>query len=324
MKTGAIPREWIELGIFTGSAFLLYQVGALFFLMSVPLFILGFRRGERTVSYALVLLVCMVLLQVFFRTRGIEDEVLRRFFFMLEIVYPLAILAGTAIVFWGKGRLLYRLLMATAAVLIISLPVAGIYSGSQEVMGFLKEQTQLILEAVRASVGNTVPTEGEMMLTTLDADTVYELISQLFVKNFIFSYFLVISAGWLIADKFYSRMEGKKSFSLLGFHAPEILLWPVLGAWTGILLDVIAGIPFVGFLFWNYGMILLCIFALQGVAILKFLFGQYGVSRIIQMLVVFSAAIVLMTPYINLVLIAGIPLLGLSEIWIRYRAVNSA
>ena len=35
MKTGALPREWIDLGIFTAAAFLLYQFGALFFLLVV-------------------------------------------------------------------------------------------------------------------------------------------------------------------------------------------------------------------------------------------------------------------------------------------------
>ncbi|MGC9313553.1 MAG: hypothetical protein ACP5IA_12765 [Sediminispirochaetaceae bacterium] len=324
MKIGALPREWIDLGIFTAAAFLLYQFGALFFLMSVPLFILGFKRGREYLLYALGIILGMVLLQVFIRTRGIESGVLQRFFFVLEIVYPLGILAGIAAVFWGKGRVLYRLLTGTAAVLIISLPVAGIYSGSQEVAGFLREQTGLILEALKSSVNNTVATGETMMLATLDAEAVYELILQLFVKNYIFSFFLVLSAGWLVADRLYSRFTGGTPFSLTGFHVPELLLWPILGAWTGVLLDVTAGIPVIGFLFWNYGMILLSIFALQGAAILKFLFGQYGVSRLIQTLVVFSAVIVLMTPRINLVLIVGVPLLGLSEIWVRYRAVNSA
>lgn len=323
MKIGALPREWIDLGIFAAAAFLLYQFGALFFLMSVPLFILGFKRGREYLLYAIGMLLGMVLLQVFIRTRGIESGVLRRFFFVLEIVYPLGILAGIAAVFWGKGRVLYRLLAGTAAVLIISLPVVGIYSGSQEVAGFLREQTGLILEALKSSMNNTVATGGTMMLATLDADEVYELILQLFVKNYLFSFFLVLSAGWLVADRLYSRFTGGTPFSLTGFHVPELLLWPILGTWTGVLLDVTAGIPVIGFLFWNYGMILLSIFALQGAAILKFLFGQYGVSRLIQTLVVFSAVIVLMTPRINLILIVGVPLLGLSEIWVRYRAVNS-
>jgi hypothetical protein len=56
---------------------------------------------------------------------------------------------------------------------------------------------------------------------------------------------------------------------------------------------------------------------------MKYLFGRYGVSRLIQTLVAFSAAIVLITPRINLVLIVGVPLLGLSEYWVHYREVGN-
>jgi len=323
MKSGAIPKEWIDLGICAGASLLLYQVGALFFLMAVPLFILGFKRGKEMTLYAMGIILVFVLLQVFIRTRGIEGGALRRFFFLMELIYPLVILSGIAGVFFIKGRVVNRLLLSTVAVVLLSLPVAGVYSGNQEVMGMMKEQIGFILEALKSGVDGAVADEGTLMLSTLDADTVYSLVSQLFVKNYIFSYFLVISSGWLIADRLYSRFFGGKAFRILSFYVPQWLLWPVLGAWTGVLLDVVIGIPWIGFLFWNYGMILLFIFGLQGIAIMKFLFGQYGVSRFIQMLVVFSAAIVLMTPRINFVLIAGVPLLGLSEIWIRYRAVHS-
>lgn len=324
MRLGAIPREWAELGIFTAAAFLLYQLGALFFLMSVPLLFLGFKHGREVLLYAVGALLVLVLLQVFLRVRGMEDAVLRRFFFLLDFSYPLAILTGVVSVFWGKGRVLYRLLTATAVVVLIGLPVAGVYSGNQEVAGFLKEQVELVIETLKAGMNGAASTEGALLFSALDADTMYEMIVHLFVNNYVFSFFLVISAGWLIADRIYSRYRGKLPFILLDFHVPEILLWPVLGTWTGVLLDTAVGIPVVGFLFWNYGMILLFIFALQGVAIMKSLFRQYGVSQFIRTLVVFSAVLILMTPRINLVLIVGVPLLGLSEIWVRYRAVDSA
>jgi uncharacterized protein YybS (DUF2232 family) len=190
------------------------------------------------------------------------------------------------------------------------------------VIGFLKQQVQTITAAFKSNLDSAASGEGTLLFASMDADAVYSLISQLFVRNYLFSYFLVMSSSWLIADRFYARVSGRSSFNLLFFRVPESLLWPIIAAWAGVLLDSTVGIPVIGFLFWNYGMILLFLYALQGIGVLKYLFGRHGVSRLIQMLVVFSAAVVMLTPRLNLVLIVGIPLLGLSEYWVHYRAVD--
>lgn len=324
MKQGAIPKEWIEIGLFTGAAFLLYQISVLFFLMAVPLFLLGLKRGKQAALYGGGILLVLIVVQILFRTRGIEEAVLRRFFIMMELAYPLSILSGVAILNWWRGRSLSRILMATVAVILISLPIAGYYSGNQEVVGFLKEQLQLITESLQNSLNTAAGGEGATLFASLGAEEIYDLILQLFVRNYLFSYFLVISFCWYLSTRLYARMSGGASFQVTAYFVPEYLLWPVIVAWAGVLLDVIFGIPLVGFIFWNYGMILLVIYALQGIGILKYLFGRHGVSRTLQMLIVFSAVIVMATPRINLVLIVGVPLLGLSEYWVHYRAIDQA
>ncbi len=315
--------EWIAIGLFTGSAFLLYQVSVLFFLMAVPLLLLGKRWGRTPLLYGGSALLLMILIQVFIRTRGIDTVVLRRFFLMMELAYPLSILAGVAVLFHAPGRTLYRLLWSTFLVLLISLPIAGYYTGNQEVVGFLKEQVALIFETLKSGLDGNAATEGSLLFLSMDVEAVYEFITHLFVRNYLFSYFVVMALSWLVTKRLYARMVGRlEAFSLVNFRVPEQMLWPVLTAWAGVLLEVTVGIPWFGFLFWNYGMILLFIFGLQGIGIMKFLFERYGVSRLIQTLVVFSAAIVFLTPRINLILIVGVPLLGLSEYWVHYRDVG--
>ncbi|MDZ7794086.1 MAG: DUF2232 domain-containing protein [Spirochaetia bacterium] len=325
MDLRAIPREWTEIAIFTVAAFLLYQINVLFFLITVPLIVLGLKRGPEAVLYSGTILLFAILVQVFIRTRGIEDEVLRRFFFMMEAAYPTALILGAALLFWGRGRILYRLLSATAAVLLVSLPIVGIYSGNQEVMEFLQQQFKLILESLQGGLGgNEAGANGVEVLSAMDAESFYTLISEVFIRHYIFSFFLMLSACWAFSYGIYSRSKGSMPYNLVHFTVPENLLWPFIGAWFGVLLDVLVGVPLVGFLFWNYGMILLSVYAMQGIGIMKSLFQQHGVSRLLQLLVVFSAVIILLTPRLNLVLIVGVPLLGLSEYWIHYRAGHSA
>lgn len=325
MERRAISREWAEVAIFTGAAFLVYQISVLFFLVAVPLMVLGLKQGRNALLYGGSVLLAAILVQVFFRTRGIEAAVLRRFFFMLEAAYPLALILGVGVLFWSRGRMLYRLLSASGVVLLLSVPIAGVYSGNQEVMEFLQQQVKLVLEGFQQSLGAN-ETEGNslMLFSEMDGESLYALISEVFIRHYVFSYFLMLTACWALSYGIYRRSMGRSAYNLVNFSVPEILLWPVIAAWFGVLLDVLVGIPYVGFLFWNYGMILLSVYALQGMGILKSLFQQHGVSRFLQILVTVSAVIIMLTPRLNLVLIVGVPLLGLSEYWIHYRAEHSA
>ncbi|MFW5712656.1 MAG: DUF2232 domain-containing protein [Spirochaetota bacterium] len=324
MERRAISREWAEVAIFTGAAFLVYQISVLFFLVAVPLMVLGLKQGRIALLYGGSALLGAILIQVFFRTRGIEAAVLRRFFFMMEAAYPLALILGVGVLFWGRGRMLYRLLTATGVVLLISVPIAGVYSGNQEVMEFLQQQVKLVLDAFQQSLGaNGTDGSGVMLFSAMDAESLYNLISEVFIRHYIFSYFLMLTACWALSYGIYRRSMGRMPYDLVKFTVPEILLWPIIAAWFGVLLDVLVGIPYIGFLFWNYGMILLSIYAMQGIGILKSLFQQHGVSKLLQILVTVSAVVILLTPRLNLVLIVGVPLLGLSEYWIHYRADHS-
>ena len=325
MERRAISREWAEVAIFTGAAFLVYQISVLFFLVAVPLMVLGLKQGRNALLYGGAALLAAILVQVFFRTRGIEEEVLRRFFFMMEAAYPLALILGVGVLFWTRGRMLYRLLGATGVVLLLSIPIAGVYSGNQEVMDFLQRQVKLVLDAFQQSLGAQETGGNAMMLfAAMDSESLYTLISEVFIRHYIFSFFLMLTVCWALSYGIYKRSMGRSAYNLVHFTVPDILLWPVIAAWFGVLLDVLAGIPYIGFLFWNYGMILLSVYALQGIGILKSLFQQHGVSKLLQILVTVSAVIILLTPRLNLVLIVGVPLLGLSEYWIHYRAEHSA
>jgi len=309
----------MEIALFAGAAFLFSQISLLFFLMAVPLILLGKRQGLRALLIAGGFLLVVLLVQIYFRVGTIEEPVLRRFFFMMKFAYPLTMIAGVWILFWARGRTLFRILTASGFVLLISLPIAGYYTGNQEVMEFLKEQLQILLGNIQAGLNSNAAGETEILLSSLESEELYELVSKIFTRNYLVSYFLVISFSWYVAEGFYHGIHGGQNFLISSFRLGESFLWPFLITWAGVLLDVTVGVPYLGFLFWNYGVILLLIYALQGIGIMKFLFGRYGVSRLIQTLTLFSAVLVMMTPRLNLVLIIGVPLLGISEYWVRYR-----
>ncbi|MFP4267291.1 MAG: hypothetical protein ACLFQW_04760 [Spirochaetaceae bacterium] len=309
-------RWWIEPGIFTAAAFLLYQVRALFFLAAVPLFLLGFRRGRHAQLYGIGLFILAVFVQTVVRMRGLDEPQLARFFTVIEMAYPVSLAVGIFVIQWRGERTLYKLLESTALVGLLSMPIILVYSQNAVISAFMGEQIRLITEAINNAFerGTLTASAGNS-----DAEGLVELIKGLFFRNFLFSYFLMLSGVWALSDGIYRRMIGDYPFRLKGFSVPVIFLWPFLGLWAGILLDTLAGLGFIGYIVWNGGMVLLFVYALQGIGILQTLFTKYGVGAGLRIAVTIASIIILFTPGINLVLVAGVPLLGVSEYWIHYR-----
>ena len=79
------------------------------------------------------------------------------------------------------------------------------------------------------------------------------------------------------------------------------------------------GIGAVRYAAWNIGLIGLFVFGMQGIGIIQTILDRRAVSR--QIRVVISAGMVFMVfwPGVNLVVLIGLPVLGVSELWIHYR-----
>jgi hypothetical protein len=312
-------RRWIEIGLFTGAAILLYQVRAAFFLSAVPLFLLGFRRGGYAQLYGAGLFLLAAAVEIMLRLRGFAQPQLVRFFFLLEIAYPASLVAGILVVQWRGGRMLYRLLEAVVLVGVVSLPLILLYMNDSEVTSFLAEQIRLIAESLQEAFSQEGGAAGPQVMS---GDAMVRLVKVLFFRNYLFSYFLLLSGMWALSDGIYRRTVGRAPFMLMRYTVPESFLWPLIGVWAGVLLDVLFGLGFIGYLVWNAGLILLFLYALQGIAIMKFLFRRHGVGTGLRIAVTVASVVILFTPGINLVLIVGVPLLGVSEYWIHYRIVE--
>jgi hypothetical protein len=312
-------RRWIEIGLFTGAAILLYQVRAAFFLSAVPLFLLGFRRGGYAQLYGAGLFLLAAAVEIILRLRGFAQPQLVRFFFLLEIAYPASLVAGILVVQWRGGRMLYRLLEAVVLVGVVSLPLILLYMNDSEVTSFLAEQIRLIAESLQEAFSREGEAAGPQVMS---GDAMVRLVKVLFFRNYLFSYFLLLSGMWALSDGIYRRTVGRAPFMLMRYTVPESFLWPLIGVWAAVLLDVLFGLGFIGYLVWNAGLILLFLYALQGIAVMKFLFRRHGVGTGLRIAVTVASVVILFTPGINLVLIVGVPLLGVSEYWIHYRIVE--
>ena len=130
----------------------------------------------------------------------------------------------------------------------------------------------------------------------------------------------MLTVGWFFADAISRRLHKKQRFRLIDFIVPETMIWPLIVSLIGVLGDVFVGLGWIGHLMWNSTFILVLIYGLHGIGLIEYLLKRYKVSRSSKRFLAIISIAVLLLPGINFIILIGVPVLGVSELWIRYRA----
>jgi uncharacterized protein YybS (DUF2232 family) len=99
-------------------------------------------------------------------------------------------------------------------------------------------------------------------------------------------------------------------------HLNEKLIWGFLLGWFGVLLSLLRPLGWVSIVFWNIALLSTVLYGMQGIDILR-----YYIKKVERLRIVILVTILLFVfiPGLNILMMVGVPLLGVSEIWIQYR-----
>jgi len=319
MEVSLEKRQLLIFSVFTAASILIFQISIVFFLFAVPLYIIFSRYGIVYLSMSVFFVALVIVIQTIIRASGIDDKDLRLFLILAELFYPLAILAGVLIVSWLNNKTLYLFLAATAGFALISFPVLFHYSGNTEIVNLLKDQIVSVSKMFRDSVSNTDSFEATVLLKQMSPELIVDSTAKLVMRNYLFAYFIMLASTWYIADILISRTLKRKSLRLVNFSVPDIMIWPLIVFLGGVFFDIFIGIPWLGYFLWNATFIIMFIYGLQGIGLVKFLLNKYKVSKRGRRFFAILVFAVLLMPGINLVILLGVPVLGVSELWIKYR-----
>ena len=309
----------VELIIVTGVSFLLFQLSFVFFLFIVPVFYIGRKRGWHTAVVAALVLLIAIAVQLGLRIRTVESSTLRQFVTIYGLSYPVLLLVGALIVAMFSGRSMTKILAATGLFAVVSIPVILIYSGNNEVVSFLKEQITYVAGMFTKGLSKSSSGDASVLLNALQPAKLMEMIKVIFFRDFIAAYFFLLTGTWYIADLISSRKNKAERFSIAHFTVPEQFIWVLIVSLSGVLADHLFSLGMVGYIFWNSSLILLFIYGINGLGLIKHLFKKYKVTQQKQRSLYMLIFILLIIPGMNLVVLLGIPGLGISELWVRYR-----
>lgn len=319
MEVSLQKRHLLIFSVLTAVSILIFQISVVFFLLAIPLFIIYQRYGFRYLSLAGFLVALVIVIETIIRGSGIEGSNLRHFLIVAELVYPLSIIGGVIGISWYRKRTLYSLIAVSAAFAVISFPIILYYSGNAEIVNLLKNQIIFVSDMFRETVTAADSFESSVLVNELHPDLIIESTLKLVFRNYIFAYLIMLTGGWFVADSIEKRLKKKQQFKLVNFVVPEVMIWPLIIVLAGVLLDVFFGMSWLGYIMWNSTFIMIFLYGLHGIGLIKYHLDKYKIPGSGRRLIAISTIVVLLMPGVNLVVLIGIPVFGISELWIRYR-----
>ncbi len=340
-SVGQVALFHLGIFVFLVSALLLrnslVQIPVYFTFFLIPLQVTYIRQGRETFLYSLVLsFVMLVVLWVVLANAGLANEGLSgssvfpeiegfrgiiTSFISIQLLTIASLLGGLILInFYKQRRVLYRLFLSTlAAGALGTIVILFLSRNSALVSGlesYFKEATKLIVGLYTDDTNIILPAE------LADPTLLVKAFWYYVISGFIFGYFVNLSIAWYVGSVLVNQSHGKagRLTILKKFKLPEFFIWPLIAAWSLVLLSHLAKLPFVYSLFLNVGLIFLFLYGIQGLSIIQHLLAKYNISGRWKILLLLVMFMVLFFPPIAIAIFIIVPGVGVSEIWIKYRS----
>jgi hypothetical protein len=324
--------HYFEILLFTLSSLLLCFTGVGIPLFLVPLQIVASRRGIRGLALAVGVFFAMFLLIRFWPAVFSSDHSLPDVLSTIGIGVVGVLLLGMVVVnvpFRRRPRTLVMILAATGLAGAAALPAAVWLSGLpafQQAMdaGFAE------LSKVFSSVNPQVEDASVAALFALlrQPAQLLRVAEAILLRTLLADYMVMLAFSWwagqAAANRARTLLGIEPGFRLSRFRLESAWLWPLIASGALVLADLFFGISVWAYAAWNIGLVLLFLFGLQGMAILLFLFEKYRIPRVLWFMLIVGLVILPTRSGAGLFIVLAIPLLGISENWIRYRIPREA
>lgn len=313
-----------EVFLFSLLSIFFHQSGYLLLFFLVPLQSLCNKKGFRSLFQAGVIVISVILIASIARTHGLESAATRFVIIVSEVYIPLVLVIGLFYINYGwpgNPRMLKKVLIVTAGAFFASIPAMLIYN-SGAFQNFYKGQIALALEMLNRTFNDVQTMEASEIaeiLKSIDVETVYTAVKKTVMRGYLFAYFVIISGSWWIGSSGLKNGKLQSCFKPALFTLPEYMVWPLILSLSAVVMDYKINTGFIGHFGWNILLVMVTLYGFRGLGIIQGLMTAYSLPASLRVLVVFSIVLFLMQPGLNLIILIGLPGLGVSEIWINYK-----
>ena len=312
-------RDYIGALIASCVSVFAYQTGFFFFLFLVPLQLLLFRSGLKVARIA-VLGVGIALVYLGIRHTAVGNGDVRRYLLFVELVIPFLLLGGFLLengFFGNLGGVLLNALLATAITALVSIAVLHVLLNNEAFIAYYKTQFSEMFNILKSAISNSSDIDLIPMMD-MDVDTMLSHVSSVFFKGFLFAYFCILFLSYTFALSV-ERLT-KHEAGIITVMIPDYFVWVLIAALSLVLVDArFQPNPVLGYVGWNVFLIVMFLYGLRGMGLIRQMLEVRKVHPVVRFFLTFAAVILLMHPRYGRVLLVGIPLIGISEIWFKYK-----
>ena len=324
--------HYFEVLLFTLSSLLLYHTGVGFVLFLVPLQIVASRRGIGSLALAGGAFFTVFLLIRLWPAISSPSHDLPDIMGTIEIGLAGVLLLGMIIVnlpLKQRPRTLAMLLAATGLAGAVALPAAVWLSGKPE---FQQSMNLLFAEISKTLSSMVAPATDSgaaaFFAQMVQPDRLRRLSEAYLLRSLLADYAVLLAFSWWAGQAAAHRARAltgaSSAFRLSLFKLETGWLWPLIISGALVLADLFFGISYWAYAAWNIGLVLLFLFGLQGMAIVLFIFEKHRVPRLFWFLLVVGLLVLAASPGAGLFIVLAVPVLGISENWIRLRIPREA
>ena len=314
-----------------------FRLGFLLLVFLVPIQVAWLRRGEAGGLIASALMVAIVtVIATVIAVRSTAQSGSMDGMPLIDIAVAAGPLLGLAVIngstvdavahrFGLKRDLTVaeRVLLVAVVAAVFYAPVLLVVSSSGAGDRFLDVQASFL----RQLLGESDSASGEIEATA-------RLLVDVFVSGMIVVVLLLVLGSWWAGRRLVLRPRSgrqpdnevfrrAKEARLAAYVIPAPMVWILIGAWIGVVLTMVTDLGQFRHVVWNAALVMLVVYAGQGMAIGRHLLDRRGVSQGARIGVAIGLIVVLMVPGLNLVVIVGLPALGVSEVWIDYHRLEA-
>lgn len=309
---------WIETVALGLVAAFLFQSGLLLLLFLVPLQFLWVKRGPNSFFVSSGVALAGVLGAKIVQALRLAAEQVDYALLFADMLLPIGLIAGLYVANFRRPIAgytvggVYRLLLATAAGFLVTLPLVAYMARLEIVSSAVDAQIELFEAMLGAEPGAESLIGGEQARAALT-----QLAVDVFYGTYVAGIGMLIALDWYVGHRI-ARRYGENTPDVRQIRIPATVVWPFVAALGLSALTLAADLGFLRYVIWNATLLLGFLYAVQGYAIARHLLDRFNVSRGLQFVLVVVAVMMLFIPGVNLIVVVGLPGLGLSETWIRY------
>lgn len=298
-------QEAVPLLLSAAASVLLFYSGLFAFLFVVPVQYIytkhGPQKGMLTAAGTAAAVVVVHLLQVT-RLDSVPADMVQLLF--LDSLMPVGLLVGLTIInldhrhpWWG------RLLLGSAAALLGAVPSLRLLALAGDGTGPLHDELSSMVE---------------MLGGADDPDQLIRTIRQVAMNTVGIGIVATLSANWWLGRNIVLRRYGLMQ-SLRPARILNDLVWVVIAGLAIVVASEFVETGFATALGWNALLVGSFLFGVQGVGLIQHLLRLRGGTDRGERWVPTVVLMLLFVPGINLLVMLGVPLLGMSEVWVDYR-----